>query len=362
MRDSASQPSIQSMDSVRLASVGVAVPPRQMNQEEVCCFLSEHYSHRLNSRSHSTMEKVFAHPSIRNRHFAIDALPSIIDEDPDSRIDRFTRWGVELACSAARGALERAGVGLESVKALVVNTCTGYICPGLSTYVLENLGLPQSTCCYDLVGAGCGGAVPNLQISRALMNQAEEDGAVLSISVEICSATFQMDDDLSLIVSNALFSDGAGAYVLWKRPRGLRLIDTASFYAPEEREAIRYVHRQGALFNQLSLRLPSILKDHIQRIVDRLLIPQGLTTADVSHWAIHPGGARIMDAIQQTLSLSDEQVRVSRQVLEEYGNISSATVWFELCEILRDGIAPGEWCVMLGAGAGLSIHGFLFKG
>ena len=122
-----------------------------------------HFAQRLSRFSLRVLRKFLAHPSIRQRRFALDTPDCLVAEDPDERIARFTRWALDLSERAGREALERAGLTPPEVSALVVNTCTGYLCPGLSSYLLERLNLPRDIRAYDLVGSGCGGAVPNLQ-------------------------------------------------------------------------------------------------------------------------------------------------------------------------------------------------------
>jgi predicted naringenin-chalcone synthase len=186
-------------------------------------------------------------------------------------------------------------------------------------------------------------------------------GVVVSVSVEICSSTFQMDNDLSLILSNALFGDGAAAAVVWDKPAGFEMIASAGRYVPEQREAIRFVHRQGALHNQLSLKLPDLVKKAAAEVVADVLATQGLTVADISHWALHTGGEKIINAVRDELGIPEERLRATRTVLAEYGNMSSPTVWFVLDEILRSGVAAGDWCVMVAYGAGLSAHALLLR-
>ena len=306
------------------------------------------------------MNKVFSHPSIARRHFAFDVPDDLVDEHPDHRIARFTHWAVELSQMAAVDALRRAELTVEDVSGLVVNTCTGYICPGLSTYLIERMGLRKDITAVDLVGNGCGAAIPNVQICQALLKE-NLDGVILCVSAEICSSTFQMGDELSLIVSNALFADGAGACVLWNRPRGLGLVGWASRHAPEFREDIRYVHRNGQLFNQLSPKLPELAGKLVAQVVTQFLRSRNMEPRNIRHWAIHPGGESILNAIKKELGLSDEQLAHSRQVLAQYGNISSSTVWFVLRDILETGTEPGDWCLMVAFGAGLSVHVLLLQ-
>ena len=267
---------------------------------------------------------------------------------------------MELSSQAINNALKQAGITTDDITGLVVNTCTGYICPGISTYLMEKLGLSNNIRLHDLVGSGCGGSIPNLQVCRDMI-QGNRDEVVLSVSVEICSATFQMEDDLSLIVSNALFADGASASVLWSRPGTLRLVASASRCDTEYREDIRYIYRNGQLHNQLSLQLSEFASKTVARVVNDLLAPRGLKLEDIKHWAFHPGGEKVINAVRDELGIPEIKLQATRDILAGYGNMSSPTVLFVLREILSKGVTPGDWCLIVAFGAGLSAHGFLLK-
>lgn len=342
-----------------ITSFSTVVPPYSADQAFAEDFMKRNFGKKLNSRSLGLVHAVFSHPGIRKRHFAFDDPACIVDESPDQRIARFTEKSIDLAAQAITKALDRAALSVQDVAGLVVNTCTGYICPGISTYLLERLGLKRNTPVYDMVGSGCGGAIPNLQVAESLVRT--KGGAVVSVSVEICTTTFQMDNDLSLILSNALFGDGAAAAVLRDRPAGFKLIASAGRYVPEERDTIRYVHKNGQLYNQLSLKLPGLVGKAAAEVVGDVLSSRGIAAGDVHHWALHTGGEKIINAVREELGLPEEKVRASRKVLAEYGNMSSPTVWFALSELEEQGIASGDWCVMLAYGAGLSAHAFLLR-
>jgi predicted naringenin-chalcone synthase len=345
---------------VYIASVGTATPPHMVRQDVLEQLAYKHYEGKLSPRSMSLIHALFSHPSIRKRNFAIDNVENLVDEDLDARVARFTHWSQELSVQAINEALSRAGLAAGDVAGLVVNTCTGYICPGISTYLIEKLGLSRSVRVYDLVGSGCGGAIPNLEVAESLVRR-RQDGAVVSVSVEICTATFQMEDSVSLLLSNTLFGDGAAAAVLWTKPEGYELVASASRYVPEQRESIRYVHKRGQLHNQLSLKLPGMVRKAAAQVVSDVLEPRSLKPGDVRHWALHNGGEKIIDAVREEIGLSEEQVGPARAVLSEHGNMSSPTVWFVLEELEKRGIASGEWCMMVAFGAGLSAHAFLLK-
>ena len=340
--------------------VSTALPPLAIAQGEGAAFLKANYAGRLRPGSIKLMERVFAHPSVKSRRFAFEDTRSLVDEDPDKRAERFTHWALRLSAEAARGALKKTGIAARNVSGLVVNTCTGYLCPGISTYLIEELDLNRSVKAYDLVGSGCGGAVPNLQLSGALAGE-RPGGAVLSVSVELCSCTFQMGDDASLIISNAIFGDGAAAAVVSGKPGGFAMVSSASRFAPEYREDIRFVHRNGQLHNRLSARLPGLAAETAGALTAELLAANGLKRGDISRWAVHPGGENVIRAVQEKLGLADEDLRCTRKVLSDLGNMSSATVWFILGEMEREGLRPGELVVMLAFGAGLSAHAYLLR-
>lgn len=344
----------------RILSLATASPEFVYTQAEGEAFLLEHYADILDDHGREIIHSVFAHPSVRRRHFSF-ADPGIIRrETPDERMERFTRWSVDLAARAAQEALECAGTAVRDVSALVVNTCTGYLCPGITSYLVERMDLSRTAPTFDLVGSGCGGAIPNLQMARGILRELT-GGVVLSISVEVCSCTFQMGNDQSLLVSNALFGDGAAAAVVGNGPGGLRLEASAVFHAPEYRNDVRFEYRNGQLHNRISRRLPVLAARAADRVVENLLGERGLRTEDIRRWAVHPGGDSIVTAVRDRLGLPEEALRHTRTVLSEYGNLSSATVWYVLRSILDEGVDPGDRIVMLAFGAGMSAHAFLLE-
>ncbi len=343
-----------------IASVAASVPPFVAAQKDIKAFLLKHYSNKLNSRSLDVLDKVFSHTSMRQRHFALDNLEVLLNEDPDKRIERFTHWSIRLSAEAVNKALAKASLAVKDVSALVVNTCTGYLCPGISTYLIDALGLKETTKVYDLAGSGCGGAVPNIEICRAFLNESP-DSIIVTVSVEICSCTYQMGDDMSLIISNALFGDGAAAAVLWNRPAGLELVSSRSLYATKYRDDIRFIYKNGQLHNQLSLRLPKLAANTAVQVVSDLLLPQNLKNSDIKYWALHPGGENVINEVKDLIGLSERQLKSTRKVLADFGNVSSPTVWFVLNDLQNAGLSPDNWLVMLAFGAGLSAHALLLK-
>jgi predicted naringenin-chalcone synthase len=348
---------------VRIASVGLANPPVRVTQARCLELVRSLYGGVLSRRSLDVLKQVLAHPSILARFLSFDTeleVPGLVREDRDLRMERFTRWSTTLSRQSAETALAAAGVAPEEIREIVVNTCTGYICPGVSTYLLEAMGLDGGVRVFDVVGSGCGGALPNLDLATRSL-QADPTGVVLSVAVEVCSATFEMDDDMSLLISNAIFGDGAAVAVLWTRPEGLRIVDSIGRIETSFREDVRYVYKRGSLHNRLSLQLPKVVRNVVPPLIDELLARHGLTPSDVRYWAIHPGGDRMVAALEDALGLTAEQMAPTREVLADFGNMSSPTVLFILKKLMDRGIEPGEWVLMTAYGAGMSAYACLLR-
>ncbi|MBN2038349.1 MAG: hypothetical protein JW768_16530, partial [Chitinispirillaceae bacterium] len=186
--------------------------------------------------------------------------------------------------------------------------------------------------------------------------------AVLSIAVEICSATYQMENDPSLLVSNAIFGDGAAAAIVCREPGGLAIEGSAARFEPRFRDEVRFIHKNGELHNRLSIQLPKIMRDIAPSFIRTFLADTGRSVAAIDHWALHPGGERILSGIAEELNLDEAACAVSRSVLREFGNLSSPSVLFALERIMENGIAKGDLCCAVAYGAGLSLHALLLRG
>jgi alkylresorcinol/alkylpyrone synthase len=242
-----------------------------------------------------------------------------------------------------------------------VSTCTGYLCPGLTSYVIERLGLRSEVAALDLVGQGCGAALPNFRTAEALLASGRCD-KVLSICVEVCSAAFYIDDDPGVLVSACLFGDGAGAAVLAREPIPGRLCpeltSISSHTEPAHRDELRFEQRNGMLRNILTPAVPDLAAGRAELMLDGVLRSAGLSRENVRAWIWHAGGRKVLEALERRLELDPDELRWSTAVLRDYGNVSSACVYFVLKAALAEPAEPGWWW-MSSFGAGFSCHGTL---
>jgi predicted naringenin-chalcone synthase len=348
-----------------IIGLGLATPPRRYHQQECWDALrsAKPYA-RLSTRSRAILKRVLqADNGIATRHLALDPLAEAFDLTPDALHGRFSRHAPALASRAAVEALRDAGTNPEEVDGLVVSTCTGYLCPGLSSYVSERLGLRADVMTLDLVGQGCGAAMPNLRAAEALLS-ARRCERVLSVCVEVCSAAFYLDDDPGVLISACLFGDGAAAAVLAGTPkpggRRIRWKTAGSILSPEDRDYLRFDQRQGMLRNILSRQVPALAAKHAERVFLDVTRKAGARRDEIAVWIMHAGGRNVLLKIQERFGLAPDQLRLSAEVLRDYGNLSSPFVLFVL-RAARAGNRPGGLWWMSSFGAGFSCHGALLE-
>jgi alkylresorcinol/alkylpyrone synthase len=346
-----------------LNAIGTAVPPRRYTKSDCWdAFVASDWFERLDARSRAIARIVLTRNNgIEARRLAVDSLDEVFAIDPDTLQRRFALHAPSLAADAGRTALDRAGLSPESIDAVIVTTCTGYLCPGLTGYVVEGLGLRQDIRGFDLVGQGCAGALPNWQLASALLS-ARQSEHVLSICVEVCSAAMYLDDDPGVLISACLFGDGAGAAVLSRhRPEGRRSVEwrtSVSSITPAARHLLRFEHRSGLLRNILTREVPELAAGHASEVLGKALADAGVTRDEITGWIMHAGGRDVLLALQARLGMDLGGLRYSRDALREYGNLSSAFVYFVLDAALADAAAGGWWW-MSSFGAGFTCHGAL---
>jgi alkylresorcinol/alkylpyrone synthase len=345
-----------------LRSLATANPALYVTQEEAFACYDRLFD--LEPDERALYRRLLLDGPIRGRYVGMDDPADAVHTDPDHLIGRFRRFGREIAVDASRRALDAANVPPGEVRAVVTNTCTGYLCPAMSSYLAEDLGLAESVRAFDLMGMGCGGALPNWECAA---NALAAGGPVLSVAFEVCSATLFMGPEPDLVVSNCIFGDGAAAAVLdtgaTKEPRPLgllRLLDFESGVFPEHREALRYRWTGGRLRNTLSPRVPLVGARSVHSVAQRLLARHGLQQDDIPHWAVHTGGTVVLDRVAEVFGIEKAALRASYEVFEEYGNMSSPSVLFVLRRLLDEAAPrPGERGLLLAFGAGFTAFAAL---
>lgn len=344
----------------RLVSIATAVPPFRVSQGEALQFILRRFQIRPATRA--LYRRVFANESVAARHFALSSLAQVLEPNPDRINRRFEREAIPLCIRSLRAALKQGKLKPENVDFLAVTTCTGYVCPGLAAQVVGAANLRPDVQYVDLVGMGCGAALPALQAADNFCRTHPGQVAAV-VSTEICSAAMYSDDAPDLVVSNALFADGSAAVLLRAGAgSGPALNHFSSLVVPEWREGLRFRTEQGRLRNVLSKEVPERAAQATGLLLKVLLREAGWRRSDITRWVLHAGGEKILQELEKGLSLRPEDLAASRAVLRKYGNLSSPTVLFVLKESLnRNRPRSGERAFLASFGAGFSAHAVLLE-
>lgn len=353
--------------SLALAGFGIALPEHSLTQGEALelhtgiCGIGTDRERTLRAiyrrsgvtRRHSVVLRASEGPLWERQDFYRPARDAS-DPGPSTalRMARYEAAAPELAVAATRAALADADVDAVDVTHVVTVSCTGFIAPGLDARIIAALGLSPTTQRTHVGFMGCHGALNGLRVAQSLV-EADPSAVVVVCAVELCSLHFAYGWHPETMVANTLFADGAAAFV----GRGARngeswkIGATATMRFPDSEDDMSWRIGDHGFRMTLSARVPDRIAACLGGWLSRWLEEHGLAVDDVASWAVHPGGPRILSAVESALGLAREVTSTSRGVLSDCGNMSSATVLFIL-ERLRATGAPRP-CVALALGPGL---------
>ncbi|WP_422116487.1 type III polyketide synthase [Brachybacterium sp. UNK5269] len=366
--------------TVTLRSLETAVPATELVQSEVRdVFAAQPDLSRLGQRLVATS---FNASGIERRFSALtewDGPPAegepvyfeagtgrFLNPSTAARNRIFVQQATELYTRVAAAALDAAeGISAADVTHVITVSCTGFFAPGPDYRIVRALGLNPSVQRYHLGFMGCYAAFPALRQAQTIC-RADPDAVVLVATVELCTLHVRTSNDPDTIVGSSLFADGAAAAIITGRdlPASTPLLQLDHFetvLTPVGEEAMAWNIGDNGFEMVLGTYVPHIIDEHITGALTPLLARdpslEHLAYRDIEHWAIHPGGRSILDKVEAKLELREEQLVPAREVLRDYGNMSSATVMFVLQKILR-AAAPGsrERVCSMAFGPGLTVE------
>jgi predicted naringenin-chalcone synthase len=331
-----------------LQSLASAFPEARYTQRECWKIAkSSPFLTQLSRRSAKILETVLSGSSgIDTRHFAVPT-EKLFSADAEVLNKAFERLAPPLAARALQGACDAATLNVRAIDAVFVCTCTGYLCPGVSSHLAEQAGLRPDAFLNDMTGLGCGAAIPTMHAASCFL-AAHPNATVATVAVEICSAAFYLDNDTGVIVSACLFGDGASA-ALWRSSssdRQWRASNFRSLHRPEEREKIRFVNAGGRLKNQLHRAVPEVAAEAVGDLFS-------LCHPKPDQIIAHAGGRGVIEAIEERLP--GYVLGETRESFRKYGNLSSPSVLCALEERLAK--CNGDKLLWLTSfGAGFAAH------
>jgi alpha-pyrone synthase len=339
-----------------IESIATGAPKHIISQADAAKFVSELYAleHHQNQ-----IEKIYKNTRIDTRHLAIDLLkdevinfcrqPGNIKE----RMRLYAEYAVPLATEVAREAIAIATARSrkndptstekieDEIGLIVFVTSTGILAPGVDTKLIEQLGLRRNIARIPVNFMGCAAAVTGLRVACDYL-RAYPQSKALVVCLELSSIDSVFDENLNDIIIHSIFGDGCAAVVLGACDQasldiGERVIirDNFSYLVENTEDGIVLDIRDNGITCQLSPKLPSYIEAGVAPIITNFLDSHQLTQSQIDLWAVHPGGTRIIEKVQLSLGLSDEQVNDSWEILREYGNVLSCAVLFVMQRMLQ---------------------------
>jgi alkylresorcinol/alkylpyrone synthase len=336
-------------DRVKLLSVATAVPPHKISQHDAAAAAHQSFSSRY--EGFGRLAKVFENSGILKRHLVRPLDWYLQPLGWAERNIAYMDGAQALFMDAASQALEAAGVLASEVDTVVTVSSTGIATPSLDAQVADRMGFRTDIERVPLFGLGCAGGVTGLSIAARLA-QSRPGSCVLMVAIELCSVAFRLDKlSKENIVATALFGDGAAACVLRSGAGGSASVEMSGQYTwPDTIDIMGWSVDDGGLGVIFDRAIPPFAEANIAPAMTNILSRAGLAISDVDRFSCHPGGAKVIAALEQALSLNQGTLDHERDVLAEYGNMSSPTALFVLDRVMRAGLPDRTVATAMGPG------------
>lgn len=342
-----------------IESIATGTPKNIIPQANAAKFVANFYA----SESYqSRIEKIYKNTRIEHRHLAVNLLTDEATfchqtSNLEQRMQLYEEFAVPLAEEVVKKALSRASeqgrkagswvnseINSEKIEdkigLLVFVTSTGFLAPGIDAKLIKNLGLRRDIARVPINFMGCAAAMNGLRVGCDYVRTHPHQKALV-ICLELSSVNAVFEENINDIIIHSIFGDGCAAVVLGACPAeevsrcpNLVIRDHLSYLTEDTEDGIRLAVRNNGITCQLSPQLPSYIESGLAPIIHDFLASCHLGKADIDLWAVHPGGTRIIENVQRSLGLQDQQLRDSWEILREYGNMLSCAVLFVMERML----------------------------
>jgi alkylresorcinol/alkylpyrone synthase len=339
---------------VKIAGVGKALPPHHYDQETLIAALRKIWARR--HQNLDRLEALHRRVLVGGRHLALPVEEYERLETWGQANDAWIRVAQEVGEAAVRDALAAAGLRTADIGALFFVTVTGIATPSIDARLVNRMKLPTDIARVPIFGLGCVAGTAGLARAADYV-RAWPDRVAALLAVELCSLTLQQQDlSVPNLIASGLFGDGAAAVVVTgdrRRAAGPEIIASRSIFYPDSERVMGWDITGNGFRVVLSADVPAMVLDNVGRDVDAFLGDHGLRRDDIAAWISHPGGPKVLEAMQAALDLPREAFELSWRSLAEVGNLSSASVLLVLKETLETRRpAPGSHGLMFAMGPG----------
>ena len=346
------------MRSCSILSLATAVPPQVVEQHEAKARAREAFGGK--KALFDRLAGVFDNAGIARRHIVAPQDWYMGDHGWRDRNDLYLEASQKMFVDAASAAIEKAGLDPQEIDGIVTVSTTGIATPSLEARVGPAMGLRSDARRVPVFGLGCAGGVNGLAIAARMAN-AEPGKTWLLVTIETCSISIRLDsDDPAAVVATALFGDGAAAAVVRSGEHSIaRIVGSAEKLWPDTQRIMGWDVEDPGLAVVFDRAIPPFIEAELAGAVEGMCASMGISRDDIGRFCCHPGGVKVIDAIETALQLPQGELNLEREVLNDYGNMSAPTVLFVLERLLERGLP--DKVMMTAFGPGFTCAGLLLE-
>jgi len=350
------------MNDVRITTVAKQLPEFCRNTEDIVP-LVEQWLAGQEQRFRRKVIKIFEGAAVDKRYSIMDPAAVFTATSFEQKNDIYVREVKKLGKKVLEKALKKAEWSADSLDYIITVSCTGIMIPSLDAYLINDLGLRHDIIRLPVTEMGCAAGVSGLIYADNFL-RANPDKRAAVVAVESPTATFQLDDySMANMVSAAIFGDGAACVLLSseKGAKGPKIVGGEMYHFPDATRMMGFDLTDHGLKMILDIRVPETIAEHFPHIVHPFLKKYGTSIEAVDHLVFHPGGRKIVQTVEELFGKLGKNIEDTREVLQEYGNMSSATVLYVLERFLDKDIKKGEQGLILSFGPGFSAQRVLLE-
>jgi alkylresorcinol/alkylpyrone synthase len=348
--------------NVKITSVATQLPPYTRTTEEIIPFLKVWLSGQ-EERYQRKVIKLFENAGVDRRYSIMDAEEVFLKTSFEEKNDIYKRETIKLAEGALTKALNKASLTPKDIDFIITVSCTGIMIPSVDAYLINKLDMKQDIVRLPVTEMGCVAGVSGMIYANNFLKANPNKRAVV-IAVESPTSTFQIEDySMVNIVSAAIFGDGCACTVLssYEEEQGPEIIDEAMYHFYNAEHMMGFELKNTGLQMVLDKEVPEKIASHFPKIVHPFLEQNNLSIENVDHLIFHPGGKKIVQTIEELFGSLGKNIDITKAVLKEYGNMSSATVLYVLERFIEQGAKKGDIGLMLSFGPGFTAQRLLLK-
>ncbi|MEP7254204.1 MAG: type III polyketide synthase [Ferruginibacter sp.] len=339
----------------KIVSIATDVPPYRHDQNSICTFADNIY---CNDKTESRkLNYLYRHSGIQTRYSVIPDYSAAPDDrqfysksadlEPFPDLEKRMKWYDDNAAMLSVKTIQKCIAGKinkDEITHLVTVSCTGMSAPGLDLEIMETMGLPRNIFRTSVNFMGCYAAIHALKLADAIC-RSQQNANVIIVCTELCTLHFQKENSIDNITSTLLFADGCAAVLLQSKETPLKGITINNFFSDvafKGKKDMSWKLSSKGFLMTLSGYVPDLVEEDFDALVTKALQHALLNKTDITHWCMHPGGKKILEAIEKSISLPAASLRYSYEILNDYGNMSSPTILFVLQKIFDELLADSQ--------------------